>query len=482
MVLLGDVGVGKSTIVEKLSGVTGRSSAASESVTTAPAIFESYDGSMLICDTPGTNSMRDQFKHNLHIAQAMNFLPVSCIMVVVKADERIDNVINNMSGYLSRFVPDDLPVNLLSVCVTHMDKVAWGEDDLLQHLHSQFEMKSAMFISPRTSQLELRNKLYSECSRKNPANLNINSDVFFTIFKLNDNNLKVLQESRLEVERFDRIKQEFYQQWHRYQERDKMDMVFEFQAWMLSEIHLAQERLSMNNNFEFIEGPFLPQEAGHLASMTNQLRIILCDIRIEAAKFYKLIDTNFRKCPHCGEVWTKVEGCKGSTTCGNRPTVPIDARKEMHRKMSTYTFRWISESNRLQINRNPYISKRKTDATTPIMPAHGCGKSIKWSAMAPVQAPKEFEESLCSTKDVSLFPSRLRQTWRNVYSRAIEILPKINFGTAHRIENHASSYAHCDTSSDEFDVSGLSTLYFTMINVDEKVEMVSHVPVLSIFQ
>jgi hypothetical protein len=28
----------------------------------------------------------------------------------------------------------------------------------------------------------------------------------------------------------------------------------------------------------------------------------------------------FKRCPHCNEVWVKVEGCDGETTCGNRPT------------------------------------------------------------------------------------------------------------------------------------------------------------------
>jgi hypothetical protein len=28
----------------------------------------------------------------------------------------------------------------------------------------------------------------------------------------------------------------------------------------------------------------------------------------------------FKRCPLCNEVWVKVEGCDGETTCGNRPT------------------------------------------------------------------------------------------------------------------------------------------------------------------
>ena len=104
IVLLGDAGAGKSTLFEKLTERAGRSSATSESFTREPEILESSDGRLLICDTPGTNSSQEKFKSNLYIAQAMNFLPVSCVMVVVKAEERIDNVINNLSGYLLRFV------------------------------------------------------------------------------------------------------------------------------------------------------------------------------------------------------------------------------------------------------------------------------------------------------------------------------------------------------------------------------------------
>lgn len=28
-----------------------------------------------------------------------------------------------------------------------------------------------------------------------------------------------------------------------------------------------------------------------------------------------------KRCPHCREVWVKVEGCDGTTTCGNRAEV-----------------------------------------------------------------------------------------------------------------------------------------------------------------
>ena len=119
VVLLGDVGAGKSTIVEKVTGVSGRSSNANESVTLTSAVYESLDGELIICDTPGSNAMNDKFQHNLNIAHALNFMAVTCILVVVKADTRIDNVIENIIKYAQIFLPEELPIELLSVCITH---------------------------------------------------------------------------------------------------------------------------------------------------------------------------------------------------------------------------------------------------------------------------------------------------------------------------------------------------------------------------
>ena len=65
VVLLGNVGSGKSLITEKLVEVTGRSSAASTAMTKISEVYELYDGSMLICDTPGSNVMDNKSERNL---------------------------------------------------------------------------------------------------------------------------------------------------------------------------------------------------------------------------------------------------------------------------------------------------------------------------------------------------------------------------------------------------------------------------------
>ncbi len=129
VVLLGDVGTGKSTLVEKLTGESGRSSDSSMSYTRSSEVFWVPDGSLIIADTPGSNALEDKLEHNIWIAGALNYMPVSRIFIVVKAEARIDSVISNVRKYADSFV--ELPMDVLAVLVTHMDmpEVRWTEKD-----------------------------------------------------------------------------------------------------------------------------------------------------------------------------------------------------------------------------------------------------------------------------------------------------------------------------------------------------------------
>merc|ERR1712072_1641836 len=74
---------------------------------------------------------------------------------------------------------------------------------------------------------------------------------------------------------------------------------------------------------------------GHIANLTNQLRAVLFDIRTMALAYQNDAGISQpRKCPHCGEVWAKLEGCNGGTTCGNR----MDSPESRFNTMASYTF------------------------------------------------------------------------------------------------------------------------------------------------
>ena len=119
VVLVGNVGVGKSTTVEKLTGLTGLSSRAKGSFTKETSYHWVADKSLLIADTPGANPRKEKLEHNMQIANALNFQKVSKFLIVVKADTRLDDSLSNVQEYADRFVV--LPMECVGVILTHMD-------------------------------------------------------------------------------------------------------------------------------------------------------------------------------------------------------------------------------------------------------------------------------------------------------------------------------------------------------------------------
>ncbi len=75
------------------------------------------------------------------------------------------------------------------------------------------------------------------------------------------------------------------------------------------------------------------------------------------------------------------------TTCGNIPSTWFDGTGIL----ATFTF--LFRGGRLSISKS---GKRKVVAGQRSPSGAGCGKTIEWSAMAPVQVPPEF----CQTAQV----------------------------------------------------------------------------------
>ena len=76
VVFVGNCGVGKSTLVEKLTGITGRSASAASSFTKTSEYFWVPDKSLIIADTPGSNPITEKFDHNMQIALTFNYRKV----------------------------------------------------------------------------------------------------------------------------------------------------------------------------------------------------------------------------------------------------------------------------------------------------------------------------------------------------------------------------------------------------------------------
>lgn len=397
VVLLGDVGTGKSTLLEKLTEQRGKSSQANESFTRSSEVFWAPDGRLIVADTPGSNALKDTLEHNVQIAGALNYRPVSRIFIVVKAETRIDSVVDNVRKYADRFL--ELPMDVVGVLVTHMDTVDWTEKDFAPRIEHDLGIDSVVFSSMTTNRETLQNNILKTCTERH--NLTVDDANFFKLFKIHNHHRKILKSTSDEVKRFSDKKRDFDEERKAFSGKDLVDLVFEFQAYMTDEIVEAQKRMSKTNNFTF-EGDGAANEAGHIANMVNQLRMVLYDIRTECLGYQSEHGVSeLRKCPHCGIIWTKVEGCEGATTCGNRPSNVNDVRDPAYAELGTFMFRW-RDDGRLSITK---VSRKTVKSQRSSRPQFGCGKSINWKEMATVAVPSEFSETVkVGTSDIKVLP------------------------------------------------------------------------------
>ena len=413
IVLIGDVGAGKSTLVEKLTGCVGRSSASAKSATRDSLIFHAKDGSFMICDTPGTNPVDEKFEHNAWIAHAMNYIPISRILIVVKAETRIDKVIDEIRKYVEGFI--DL-VDLLGVCVTHMDQITWQKEAFTRLLNQELGLDTAVFSGINTPAENLIAGVRGTCLQE-PIQMMITHENFLRFFKISNNNVKILRSTKRELNEFKTIKRDFYDYLARANVNDQIDMIFEFQAWMKEEIIEAQKRVSQDNNFTFC-GPDVTNEAGHIANLTNQLRAELYDVRTRALGYQDQHGiSQLRRCPHCNLVWAKLEGCDGKTTCGNRMN-SLDGRKG-----TMGTFQFQRNKGRLTIQKLGEKAIQRVWGRRGKEQKVGCGREIEWSAMATVRVPQEFcIGPVVTTEDVKVVPRSAERTFGEQFCRAVSYM------------------------------------------------------------
>ena len=132
------------------------------------------------------------------------------------------------------------------------------------------------------------------------------------------------------------------------------------------------------------------------------------DIRTKAQESQPDAGANdMRKCPHCGEVWAKIVGCSGETTCGNMVN-----RIDSTGVMATFTFNWrdgrlgITKTGErrleeLQAQINAAFAKSSKGSRSA-----GCGRTISWDLMRRVDIPDGFYDGQIGTDDIDVLPEQ----------------------------------------------------------------------------
>lgn len=376
VVLVGDVGSGKSTLFEKLSGEKGRSSGANVSYTRSSEIFEVH-GRLLICDTPGSNAKEDNVMHNEAIADAINHAAVSKLLVVVKGDKQIENVLDKINKFQTNFGRWS---EMLAFCITHMDQVPWTMEYLENVIEEETDTKPPLvFTGKNKSGDVLLDEVLLLCGEK--KKLKVTERNFSTVFTLKDDNAKMEKLISREVVKFE----DFVKQWDEQRRGFGMEshqaLLFEFYSFMHSEMKTVLERFATQNMLKLIQGTeHYAMEDGYMINLSNQLKVTLKGV------VSQMTDQNLhqylrKKCPFCSTTVERSTNCNDYVTCGDRKVVtpPVKSEKGEQKKAHLGSFIFSMEGNQL------LIEKRSTnsDENIPERFRDGCGRTLHWMHMTP---------------------------------------------------------------------------------------------------
>jgi hypothetical protein len=260
-----------------------------------------------------------------------------------------------------------------------MDKpgLQWSEKDCRDAFSDQYGVTKVIFTGFDTTGEQLIQSVRAELVVE-PRTFDIDSENFLQYFKICKKKVGILRKIKDRVNRYKKAVKEWKDQLSQWDSQKQADQVFQFNTFMTNEIAGEQQGLADEFGWEFQspQGDIdVDQQLGYIASMASQMRAELFQVRVIVASHHSDADVgSLRKCPHCGIIWGKWEGCDTSTTCGARPSSTKEFRNGVF-----HGFTFIRAES-LRVEETP--AQKRPSGTSGS--SRGCGGSITWNAMDPV--------------------------------------------------------------------------------------------------
>lgn len=376
VVLVGDVGSGKSTLFEKLSGEKGRSSGAIVSYTRSSEILEVH-GRLLICDTPGSNAKEDNVMHNEAIAEAINHAAVLKLLVVVKGDKQIENVLDKINKFQTNFGRWS---EMLAFCITHMDQVPWTMEYLENVIEEETDTKPPLVFTDKNKSGDvLLDEVLLLCGEK--KKLKVTERNFSTVFTLKDESAKMEKLISREIVKFEDFVRQWEEQRRGYDKESHHALLFEFYSFMHSEMKTVLERFATQNGLKLIQGTEnYGMEDGYMINLSNQLKATLKGV-VSQMTDQNLHQYPRKKCPFCRTTVERDTNYNDYVTCGDSKIVtpPVKSQKGEQKKAHLGSFIFSMEGNQLLIEK----MTTNNDENIPQRFRDGCGRTLHWTHMTP---------------------------------------------------------------------------------------------------
>lgn len=397
IVLIGEVGSGKTTLFNKLTGYNFETDKNCSSVTkdVHAAEIDYFDG--IIIDIPGFNDDEDVYKTFELQYRSIRNIPIKTILFVVERRDRIsqiNKILNDFKVIFENYL-DNIIVVITKTEELDNDKKSF----FIKKISEKTSLEKIIFSNNNVDSITIMNKI-GDYQR----NMNILKEVspntikFAQDFKnISDNNVNIIKNKFLKE--FNNALEIFDKQFDSSQDKAlKRALYFTFRDYK-------------NNLIEKFYDKVKKEKAISDDIIENVLafsRIIYSDFdkfREKAEKEMEIILTNykgeenrFKKCPYCKLVWFKITGCDGKVKCGNRDKI----KDKFYGYYKDYKVKF--ENNKLEITKfeEEKLDTEKGDEFTglteeeilenkklkekgkPLIRPLGCGSWISWNEMEDV--------------------------------------------------------------------------------------------------
>jgi GTPase SAR1 family protein len=412
IVLFGNVGAGKTTLINLLCGTNYTTTQGGFSCTRLVQASPTIRNNNMILDFPGLNSMREIIQHLTQQRETLKIIPVRMICFVVKYNEcRYEDILKSIIQMVKIFKHHKENVGII---ITHSEKAnitTKAEIETIIEEETKINAKNVMFCSLQTSE-------------------NILSDQLNNIKQKMQNIKETIIESSEIIKQFDtgvsfkfeEIAQEFLDQFklmvrlHK-EEFDKADK--ELKRCLYFSLKYQKDKIVEDFKNKLLKDGFdTHQVVSQVILLQNSFYHdfknfkALAEVSLEIQSVVYNGEMNkYKKCIHCGLIWFRVYGCN-SIICGRRSV----SKDHLFGKFLNYTinfFKGILSISRNEINREGTYTEREVTGLTeeekklnlsrnvPIKP-EGCGKEMDWDKMEDV-TEKVLNEHLKKIEDTDYF-------------------------------------------------------------------------------
>ncbi len=327
VVLIGPVGIGKTTFLNKICDVKFETSNAGYSCTRQVQYSFTLNHDLIIIDFPGLKATRDVAKHLKTQIIALKNISIKMICLMIKYSTRYDDLERDISEMLNIF---EKYIENIVVIITHCDEMTLPKQEEIKEIFSTgFDIHHIIFSYLKKNSMTLINEMNNiQNKMKNIERISINTRNFAeNIPSLYNKNVKE-ERKMFEDEFFDTYKL-FNEELDKATDNDlRKALYFCFKNYKFHLLQQYRECLMQKR----INGQELDFDVviSEILLFDNKIYDKFQEFKEKVEKQYEIKINNyngefnkFKKCPHCGLIWFKEKGCD-NMICGSRTKITIE--------------------------------------------------------------------------------------------------------------------------------------------------------------